>query len=719
MIRSICVMLSLLLVAALATPVSAIPMEIRLIGITGNKNTGPPDNPPHPDDEKLFEINLTNFAATPLVKLPFVPDTDAIGFNPEDGLLYRVSGSQSYRNDPTRVGYNDNQSMQTVDVYTASFPQTGVFNANPQGDAGFGPYGVSAPRPTFVLPAERRTDEQTDPSFREDGPNEYSALRDLTWSSTEHLFYGADGNGIYRLTADGESTFVGDPGGEPKGISFFTINGERRLLLTDRDGPTLSTIDPMTGLIVGDPITLVNEVQQPLSSVVSIVEHPDGSALYGISNIRNLSNDSIARELIRIDPVTGMTTSLGFPNTGDGFLADLAFVFIDEPTTHTWLANADGNWSAAANWSNGIPNGVGAGVSFLGAITAPRTVTIDGARTVGNLTFDNANSYTLAGAGPLTIDNDEAATIDVRNGSHTISAALSFGAGQTVNKIGPGTLTISGTQTHGAGAVLAAISGVTNLNSDGGANLQLQAGGTVNLGATQHLGGVQIGEAATVQLAPGATIKTLVTPTLTIAGSPTAPTGTLDLKNDAAILDYDGTSPAPTVRLQIASGRGGTDLVGTWDGPGITSSSAAADPSNLAVGYANNADLPLGSYANFRGETVDDSTILLRTTRIADANLDGVVNDDDVTIVGATYGMTTGAEWALGDFDYDGDVDDNDVTLLGALYDPNAPPIAAPVATGAVAAVPEPGALTLVLLGSLAIVLWRAATRRRLGLGVR
>jgi hypothetical protein len=56
-----------------------------------------------------------------------------------------------------------------------------------------------------------------------------------------------------------------------------------------------------------------------------------------------------------------------------------------------------------------------------------------------------------------------------------------------------------------------------------------------------------------------------------------------------------------------------------------------------------------------------------------------VVNDDDVTIVGATYAPgVPQPSWALGDFDYNGFVDDDDVTLLGALYDPSAPPLTTP-----------------------------------------
>jgi hypothetical protein len=125
---------------------------------------------------------------------------------------------------------------------------------------------------------------------------------------------------------------------------------------------------------------------------------------------------------------------------------------------------------------------------------------------------------------------------------------------------------------------------------------------------------------------------------------------------------------------------------------------------------------------------VDDTSLLIAYVRTGDANLDGVVNDDDVTIVGATYAPgVPQPSWALGDFDYNGFVDDDDITLLGAFYDPSAEPLITPAALGSgegvsgagVAAVPEPG--TLVLLGILLALTiawrsWGAATRRRWGL---
>jgi hypothetical protein len=204
---------------------------------------------------------------------------------------------------------------------------------------------------------------------------------------------------------------------------------------------------------------------------------------------------------------------------------------------------------------------------------------------------------------------------------------------------------------------------------------------------------------------PGAPAQsTSVVGTLSIAGG-AAPTAKLDLSNNAAVINYTGTSPVTTVRQQILAGRGGAGLDRVWDGQGITSSAAAAanatDPESRSIGFAENGSLPLGPYTNFRGQPVDDTSLLIAYTRTGDANLDGVVNDDDVTIVGASYAPgVPNASWALGDFDYNGFVDDDDVTLLGAFYDPSAQPLAV-MSEGAsigAAAVPEPSTIALAVI---------------------
>src|SRR4051794_16364253 len=168
--------------------------SVKLYGITGNQQNG------SFPDETLFQIDYTTqpgtLTLTNLKKLPYVPDTDAIGYNPETGLLHHVSGASSYRNNPVQIGYRDDQFMETVDVRSPTLTEVGIFNANYDGEPGFGPYGIPAPFPTWLSPSERRTDDQTDSIYGQRGLNEYSAARDLTWSPDEHLFYLAASEGI-------------------------------------------------------------------------------------------------------------------------------------------------------------------------------------------------------------------------------------------------------------------------------------------------------------------------------------------------------------------------------------------------------------------------------------------------------------------------------------------------------------------------------------------
>jgi autotransporter-associated beta strand protein len=203
-------------------------------------------------------------------------------------------------------------------------------------------------------------------------------------------------------------------------------------------------------------------------------------------------------------------------------------------------------------------------------------------------------------------------------------------------------------------------------------------------------------------------------------GGPAAP-GTLDINDNRLIVDYgDGdASPESLVRLHIMTGRGGTGFGATWTGNGITSSAAAGavsnEPESRSIGYAENASLPLGPYSSFGGQSVDGTSLLIAYARTGDANLDGVVNDDDITIVSATYAPAVPQpSWALGDFDYNGFVDDDDITLLGAFYDPAAAPLAVARTGGTPAAsvVPEPAGALLVLVAVANIGLFCRQRRR-------
>jgi hypothetical protein len=254
--------------------------------------------------------------------------------------------------------------------------------------------------------------------------------------------------------------------------------------------------------------------------------------------------------------------------------------------------------------------------------------------------------------------------------------------------------------------------------------LTIEPGTTATISSPQHLAGLNVGANGTATFSAGGA-KNLVAAAVNIAGG-AAPTGTLDLTDNALIVDYpaSGPNPAAEIRSQIIAGRGAVGLGATWTGKGITSSTAAAQVLNeaetVSVAYADNGNLPLGPYASFRGTAVDASSVLVRYTRTADANLDGVVNDNDVTIVGASYAPgVPQASWALGDFDYNGFVDDDDVTLLGVFYNPAAAPIPSPesarespAAAVAISAVPEPASLALALVAAFFLIAVLRARRQ-------
>jgi hypothetical protein len=325
-------------------------------------------------------------------------------------------------------------------------------------------------------------------------------------------------------------------------------------------------------------------------------------------------------------------------------------------------------------------------------------VTVDIPVTVGILDLDNTNAYTVDGTNTLTLNATTGdAEINVVRGSHTISAPLTF-ADNTVVTVTPeaSNLTIRGAITATSTSLTKAGAGTLTISQLGASGLTINAG--------------------TVAVASEGPTTTPVVGSLSIAGG-TTPTATFDLTDNAAVIDYSGASPVATVRQQILSGRGVAGFGSTWTGNGITSSTAATinatDFESRSVAYAENGTLPLGAYTNFRGQPVDDTSILMAYTRTGDTNLDGVVDDLDVTILGALYAPgAPQAEWALGDLDYNGFVDDDDVTLLGVFYDPTAEPLLAPVtsAPGAVAAVPEPSGI--VLLGCACGGLLLAAGRR-------
>ena len=367
----------------------------------------------------------------------------------------------------------------------------------------------------------------------------------------------------------------------------------------------------------------------------------------------------------------------------------------------TWGVDANGRSSVAANWLGGTaPGAVDDTVAFTTIITAPRAVAVDAPFTAGSLYFDGNRDYLIQGSERISLDVSTGnARIDVTNlhggGHHTIAAPLVLSDTTTIDVAAGASLRITtemtaqkdvGLTKSGAGMLA-----VRNVRA---------AALTINQGAIQVL-------------ADGGPAGTSVVNSLTIADR-----ATLDLTDNALVLDYSTpSSPLSGIRSQIISGFAG----GAWSGDGITSSTAAADPS-LAIGYGEASALLGPTGGTFAGQAVDGSAVLVRTTLKGDANLDGSVNFDDLASLAQNYNNTDGQRlWPHGDFNYDGNVNFDDLAAMAQNYNSALPTGPIPGASAefhadlarALSAVPEPSILAPVTLLAFGLMNRRTRGKRR------
>ena len=82
-----------------------------------------------------------------------------------------------------------------------------------------------------------------------------------------------------------------------------------------------------------------------------------------------------------------------------------------------------------------------------------------------------------------------------------------------------------------------------------------------------------------------------------------------------------------------------------------------------------------------------------------DANLDGVVDVNDLSILASNYNTPTGATWAMGDFNFDDAVDVNDLSILSSNYGSGGTSSGAPIYL-----VPEPASFSLLILGVMPLL---------------
>ena len=214
----------------------------------------------------------------------------------------------------------------------------------------------------------------------------------------------------------------------------------------------------------------------------------------------------------------------------------LAFPGAALAVTGTWNVDSASSWSTAANWLGGvIPNGVGHTAELTFNITANRTISLSGDKTVGNLLIGDRTAsffgYSLNAGTPsnsrLIFDQtgDDNATLTVPDVGGSVSNVLSStvllrdnlvidtrfgnssspqitlsgyvvedGTPRSILKAGPGILVVSGSNNFSGGVQINAgrVTCNTQLRALGGGAIQVAAGGQLYLNTASCLADVTL-----------------------------------------------------------------------------------------------------------------------------------------------------------------------------------------------------------------------------------
>jgi len=318
----------------------------------------------------------------------------------------------------------------------------------------------------------------------------------------------------------------------------------------------------------------------------------------------------------------------------------------------TWNLNSNGNWGTAANWTPAsVPNAVGANATLGSIITANRTITANVDATLGSLTINDNNSYTISrtsGSGTriLTFDSSTSAPaqINIQNsGSPTISTSgdrlrVALADNTVINHTGTGLFTIS-TIVQGSGSLSINGTGTTLLS---GAN-------TFSGGLDMNSGTLRIGNNAAL----GTGTATLSGGTLEADGGARSLSNALTIDGNFAVggtndLTFAGAaSLGSSARTITTTNTGLTSFSGVVSGSGgIVKEGAGTMVLSGSNSFTGNTTVNAGTVRASSAGTAFGSNSRLTIANTAGAQVD--LNNFNTTVGSLAGGGASGGNLSIG-----------------------------------------------------------------------
>ena len=334
-------------------------------------------------------------------------------------------------------------------------------------------------------------------------------------------------------------------------------------------------------------------------------------------------------------------------------IGEVSFDIVGGTSTpdRTWRNDAGGNWLSGSNWDPGMaPTDNTLNAILGGAISAPRTITVDDPVTVKSLTINSSVTYNVSGTNVLTLDADDdmpAIIVTSQGGAtkHEIKVDLALADSATITAGDNTVLDINDSIALGS----------NNLNieqaaggfSNGIVNVNNEVTGTGTLTSTATLG---TGNATAIggDLVSSGTLDIDITANSTdmfIVGGDATLSGTLDID----LADGMSTPSSVTVLRANSITNGGLSLGGPDGGLFTIDTAALANGQLTLVSGAGPGPGVAGDYngdgtVNAADYTVwrDGASQSVSPGTGADGSGNGLVGPEDYEIWKTNFGTSGG-----------------------------------------------------------------------------